>query len=306
MTVLIAGAHGFIGFSVAKRLLDAGHAVIGVDKMRDAVSPKGARVEKLAQYRNYRFIDLNLSDQVATDTLFARERFDQAVFLAGQYSQPHSRAHVNACMAGNVLAVTNFFEAAAAKKLKRVVYASSTFVQDGVRPRTMYGATKEWAELCASVYTATFGLETIGFRFGSVYGPYIRPDVGIAGVARHVRKGAELRVDQGAFTYKVAFVYIDDAVECVMRALEQPVKKPYQVLTCVAEDEPRDMFQIMELLEAEFGRSAKRIGERQPEQVATIPTAACAAMREALGYAPTTKIADGIREFVKWYTAPLG
>lgn len=306
MTVLIAGSHGFIGYSVAKRLLEAGHSVLGVDKMRDAVSEKGARVQDLARYKNYRFIDLNLSDQGSTDDLFAREKFEHAVFLAGQYSQPHSRAHVNACMAGNVLAVTNFFEAAVAKKLRRVVYASSTFVQDGVLPRTMYGATKQWAELCASVYTATFGLETVGFRFGSVYGPHVRPDVGISWVARNVSKGSALQIDRGGFLYKVAFVYIADAVECVVRALERPLKKPYQVLTCVAEDEVRDMYQVMELLEKHLGRKAKRLGTRAPEQPATIPTAQCAQMREALGYAPTTKMDDGIREFVKWYTAPLG
>jgi len=301
VTVLIAGSHGFIGFSVARRLLDAGHAVIGVDKMRDAVSPKGARVEILHRYSNYKFIDLNLADHGSTRELFERQEFDHAVFLAGQYSQSHSEKHVAACMQGNVIAINNVFEAAARKGLSRVIYASSTFVQDGVLPKTFYGLTKEWAERCASVYSEQTGLQTIGLRFGSVYGPHVRPDVGISHAAKHLFKGHEIDISKGGYTYRVAFTFIDDAVECVVRFLELPqVPKLHQVFTIVAEDETRDMVHVLDYLEKHSGKKAKRVGTRL-EQQPHIPLAECAAVREAIGYAPATKMDEGVAKFVEWY-----
>lgn len=302
MTILVCGAYGFLGFSTSRRLLDAGHSVVGIDKVREAVSPKGARIEILSHYPNFRFYDVNMADSVALNDVFQREQFEHCVFLGGQYSQSHSPKHVHACIEGNVVALVNLFEAAVRKKLHRVVYASSTFVQDGVLPTSFYGLTKEFAERCASVYTAQFGIETIGLRFGSVYGPHIRPDVGIAHAAKHLYKGHEVDISKGAYAYRVAFLFIDDAVECVVRALERPAAKPYQVLTIVAEDDTRDMTHVLELLEKHSGRRARKIGERH-EQPASVPTTQCAAVRASLGYAPSTKMDDGMAAFVKWYEA---
>lgn len=302
MTILVCGAYGFLGFSLSKRLLEDGHAVIGIDKLRDAVSPKGPRIEALAKYPKFKFFDVNMADAGDFEGVFQREKFEHAVFLAGQYSQGHSEKHVQACIQGNVIALVNFFQAAVRKKIKRVLYASSTFVQDGVRPKTMYGCTKEFAEMAANVYSEQCGLETIGLRFGSVYGPHVRPDVGIAWATRYLYKNEPVAIDRGGFTYKVAFVYVDDAVECMMRFLTLPeVPKRAQVFTIVAEDETRDMCQVFDLLELNSGRKGYRIGVREPEQQAFVPQDKCDAVRAAIGYAPSTKMEDGIREYVKWY-----
>lgn len=299
--ILITGVYGFLGYSLAVRLLKQGHMVYGVDKVKQAISPKGARIENLAKFDNFKAFDVNLANFAQLRTLFDMLEFSDLVHMAAQYSVMHSTEHVLSYAEGNLTAFVNLLEAARLKKLQRVIYASSTFVQDGVLPVSMYGATKEFNERCAHVYSAQFGLETVGLRFGSTYGPYIRPDVGMYQLARKLYAGQTIDQSLGGFNYKTAFVYVADAVECLVRFLSAPLQRPWTVCTVVAEDALADLEDVLQSLERHSGLQAKRVGILSTRQGYCVPSAECRSIADLIGYAPQTKLDDGIAKFVEWF-----
>lgn len=302
MRVLVTGCYGFLGFSTARRLLAAGHEVLGIDKYKTAISEKADRVKLLANAAGFKFADINLANWSELRDYITKRHVDTVLHYAAQYSQPHSESHVRRCIEGNLVGYVNVMEVALAAKVKRVVYASSTFVQDGALPVYFYGACKDFNERCANVYSEQFGMETVGLRFGSVYGPYVRPDVGVSYVARHLFGGQPLDVGKGGFTYKVALVEVKDAVECAVRALTVPMKKKHTVASVVAEDETHDMHDVLTSLEDYTGLRAKRVGTYKPT-VGFVPVEACAATRDALGFAPQTTLHKGLKDFVAWWKA---
>lgn len=299
--ILITGAYGFLGYSLAVRLLKQGHVVYGIDKVKQAISPKGARIDNLAKFDNFKAFDVNLSNFEQLRTLFEMLDFTELVHLAAQYSVIHTTEHVLSYVEGNLRAFVNVLEAARLKKIPRVLYASSTFVQDGVLPTSMYGATKEFNERCAHVYSAQFGMETVGLRFGSTYGPYIRPDVGMYQLARKLYSRQSIDVSTGGFCYKTAFVYVADAVECMVRFLSASLPRPWSVHTIVAEDALADLDDVLQLLEQHAGLKALRAGTLSPRQGFCVPSAECRAIADVIGYSPATKLEDGTAKFIEWF-----
>jgi UDP-glucuronate 4-epimerase len=299
--IVITGAYGFLGYSLAVRLLKQGHIVYGIDKVTKAVSPKAARIENLAKFENFKGYDVNLANFDQVRTLFELLDFTDLVHMAAQYSVMHTTEHALSYAEGNLTAFVNMLEAVRLKRIRRVLYASSTFVQDGVLPTSMYGATKDFNEKCAHVYSAQFGLETVGLRFGSTYGPYIRPDVGIYQLARRLYAGQTIDVTAGGFNYKTAFVYVADAVECMVRFLVAPLPRPWVVSTIVAEDALADLDDVLQLLEQYAGLQAVRVGTLGPRQGFCVPTAECRAVADLIGYNPSTKLSEGLAKFIEWF-----
>ena len=301
MTVLVTGCYGFLGHATTERLLNDGHVVIGVDKVQEAISPKAARIARLKEFPQFQFHDVNLSQNEHVIDLFKKiGHVDCIIHYAGQYSVPLTYTTAPQFIDANLVGYMNVMEAARTNRVSRVVYASSTFVQDGHVPTTMYGVTKEFGERCGNVY-AHHGVTFVALRFGSTYGPFCRPDIGVMQLAKKLWGGHAIDVTQGGFNYKVAFVYVGDAVECVVRAASRPMELPYNVGTVVAEDYLADLNDLLTAMEKHSGIKAKRAGELAPRQGFEIPTAKCERLRALIGYAPTTKLDEGMRKFVEWY-----
>jgi UDP-glucuronate 4-epimerase len=301
MTVLITGCYGFLGHATAVRLLNDGHTVIGVDKVHEAISPKAARIANLQTFPQFEFHDVNLASDGHVVGLFKKiGRPDVIIHYAGQYSVPLNDHTAQQFIDGNLLGYMNIMEAARRHRVSRVVYASSTFVQDGKVPTSIYGATKEFGERCGGVY-AQHGITFVALRFGSTYGPFCRPDIGVMQLAKKLWGGHQIDVTQGGFNYKVAFVFVDDAVECVVRAASRPMELRYNVETIVAEDYLADLDDLLQAMEKHSGIKAKRAGELAPRQGFQIPTDKCDRLRALIDYAPSTKLDEGMRKFVEWY-----
>jgi UDP-glucuronate 4-epimerase len=299
-TVLITGVYGFIGFSVALRLLKEGAIVYGIDKVEDAISPKKPRIQALTKFPNFHFHDVNLTNFEQTRTLLSMLRFDHIIHLAGQYSVTYNTKNMLSFIDGNVRSYMHIMDCAQKKGINRVLYASSTYVTDNI-PTSLYGATLEFRERAANVYSSTFGIETVGLRFGSTYGPYVRPDTGIYIIAKKLWEGEPINVESGGFNRKVSFLYIGDAVEVILRLLDSPLPRKYNIFTLIANDQPRDLGEILTLLEKYGGKEAKRIGAYSPEPSRDACRDKIDPLRAVINYVPQTPLEEGMKKFVEWF-----
>jgi UDP-glucuronate 4-epimerase len=250
MRVLVTGAAGFIGFHLARRLVERGDEVVGLDNLNDYydVNLKLARLSAAgiepvrvaagalvpsASAPAYRFVKLDLAENDALLRLFAAERFDAVCHLAAQAGVRYSLVNPRAYVESNFAAFANVIEAAREHKIAHFVYASSASVyglneklpfstRDNVdHPVSLYAASKKSNELVAHSYSHLFALPTTGIRFFTVYGPWGRPDMAYFLFIKAILAGHPIEV----FNFgdmRRDFTYIDDIVEGVVRILDRP------------------------------------------------------------------------------------
>lgn len=334
MRILITGAAGFIGSTLAHRLLDRGDEVLGLDNLNDYydVRLKQARLDRLAPRAGFSFVKAALEDHGALEAAFDAFRPQRVVNLAAQagvrYSLENPRAYIDA----NIVGFLNVLEACRHKGVKHLVYASSSSVyganrklpfavEDSVdHPVSLYAASKKANELMAHTYSHLFGLPTTGLRFFTVYGPWGRPDMALFLFTRKILAGEPIDVfNHGRHTRD--FTYIDDIVEGVVRTLDrvpgpdpgfdplQPTPAsstaPYRLYN-IGNHAPVELLRYIELIEQATGRTArKNLLPLQPGDVPDTEAEVSALMRD-VGYSPSTPVEVGIPRFVAWYRAYYG
>jgi UDP-glucuronate 4-epimerase len=329
MRILVTGAAGFIGYHTAARLLDRGHDVIGFDNLSPYydVSLKEARLQRLKQHGNFRFLHADLADRTVVEATFAEERPERVIHLAAQagvrYSLDHPHSYINA----NVTGFLHVLEGCRHHGVQHLVYASTSAVYGANRnlpfdvsdavdhPVSLYGATKKANELMAHSYAHLFGLPVTGIRFFTVYGPWGRPDMSLFMFTRQILAGEPIQV----FNYghhARDFTYIDDAVEGVVRALdviatpdpnwraEAPESAtssaPYRLYN-VGNNSPVALLDYIAAIEKAVGKKAKL--ELLPQQPGDVEEtyADVEALKAATGFQPSTPLEVGIDRFVAWY-----
>ncbi len=247
MTILVTGCAGFIGMHVAKRLLERGDEVAGIDNLNPYydVRLKEARLHELRPFERFRFTKLDLADRDAIARLFEAEKPVRVVNLAAQAGVRYSLQDPHAYVSSNLVGFTNVLEACRHGKIEHLVYASTSSVyganvsipfgeDDPVdHPVSLYAATKRANELMAHTYSHLFGLPTTGLRFFTVYGPWGRPDMSMALFTSAILAGEPIRVfNHGRM--RRDFTYIDDIVEGVVRVLDVvPEARPTDAAGCV-------------------------------------------------------------------------
>jgi len=250
MKILITGTAGFIGFHLAKALLERGDEVIGIDNINDyydvelkysRLAETGISREKIAynksvqssKYPNYQFIKLDLTDRENLERLFIEQKFDKVVNLAAQAGVRYSLENPQAYIDANITGFLNILECCRFHKIKHLVYASSSSVygnnskmplstSDSVdHPISLYAATKKSNELMAHTYSHLFGTPTTGLRFFTVYGPYGRPDMALFLFTKAILDGKPIQVFNNG-EMKRDFTYVDDIVTGVVKVVDQP------------------------------------------------------------------------------------
>jgi UDP-glucuronate 4-epimerase len=329
--ILVTGAAGFIGFHVARRLLEDGRPVIGLDNLNAYYDPalKQARLGELAKQRGFRFVKLDLADRAGMAALFAEHRFQQVVHLAAQAGVRHSLVDPHAYVDANLTGFLNILEGCRQAKARHLVYASSSSVygantqmpfsvgQNVDHPLSLYGATKKANELMAHAYAHLFGLPTTGLRFFTVYGPWGRPDMAMWLFTDAILAGRPIRLFNHG-NMRRDFTFIDDVVESVVRLVDKPAQPdarwsgdapdpatsaaPWRVYN-VGNNQPVEVKEVVRLIEQALGRQA--VCELAPMQPGDVPAtyANVDALADAVDFAPRTPIAVGVRRFVDWFTA---
>lgn len=327
--ILVTGAAGFIGFHVARRLLEQGKAVIGLDNLNAYYDPalKRARLAILAQQARFRFEQADVADRERVADLFAAHRISHVVHLAAQAGVRHSLSDPSAYGQANLLGFLNILEACRHSACRHLLYASSSSVYgantrvpfrvtDNVdHPLSLYGATKKANELMAHAYAHLFAIPATGLRFFTVYGPWYRPDMAMWLFTEAILSGKPIRLfNHGRM--RRDFTYIDDVTEAVVRLLDVPPaadahwdaatpnpatsRAPWRVYN-IGNNTPVEITHLVGLLETVLGRAAQReFVEMQPGDVEET-CADIADLEAAVGFRPKTPIEEGVRKFVAWY-----
>lgn len=328
MRILVTGGAGFIGASLAHRLLSRGNEVVCVDNLNAYYDPrlKEARLALLAAKRGFSFLQADIADRAGMQSLFAREAFDCVVNLAAQAGVRHSLVDPHAYVDANVTGFLNVLEGVRHHG-GNLVFASSSSVYGGNtrlpfretdavdHPVSLYAATKRANELMAHSYAHLFGVRATGLRFFTVYGPWGRPDMALFLFARGILAGEPIPVfNEGRMVRD--FTYIDDIVEGVVRVIDNPAgpdpawdpadplpassSAPWRIFN-IGNHQRVELMRYIRAIESALGRKA--ILDLQPMQPGDVEAteADTARLEAAVGFRPNTPVEEGVRRFVDWY-----
>ncbi|MEE2678943.1 MAG: NAD-dependent epimerase [Myxococcota bacterium] len=329
MKLLVTGAAGFIGCFVAKKLLERGDTVVGLDNLNDYydVSLKQARLRLLEGAEGFRFVKCDLADSASIAALFAEEQFDRVAHLGAQAGVQYSRENPHTYVESNVAGTLNILEGCRNTGVAHLVYASSSSVYGANRampyaversaehPLSLYAATKKANESMAHAYASLYDIPVTGLRFFTVYGPFGRPDMVLFRFTRNILAGKPIDV----FNYgnhRRDFTYIDDIVEGVVRTLDRTAQPdpdwdaenpnpgssrvPYRLYN-IGNNQPVDLMRYIEVLEECLGKTAEK--NLLPLQPGDVPDthADVGNLERDVGYRPNTPVETGVRRFVDWY-----
>ena len=316
--VLLTGAAGFIGFHVANNLLDQGIRVTGVDNLNAyyPVQLKTDRLALLAKRDGFSFHQVDIADHDALKAAPGINDADAVIHLAAQAGVRYSLENPFAYGQSNLIGHLSVIELVRHHPNKpRLVYASSSSVyganskapfSEGDRvdnPVSLYAATKRSNEMMSESYARLYGMEQVGLRFFTVYGPWGRPDMAYWTFTRDIIEGRPIRVFNNGHL-KRDFTWIDDIVAGVVStALDQPktANLPLHRIYNIGNNRPVELGRFIEIVEEAVGKKAEKIMEpMQPGDVHATYANIDALARDH-GFAPTTKLEHGIPRFVKWY-----
>jgi UDP-glucuronate 4-epimerase len=316
MAILLTGAAGFIGFHVARALLERGERVVGIDNLNAYYDPrlKEARLAQLAGHSGFVFAKLDVADRDGVFALADRHKdLSSVIHLAAQAGVRHSLNDPYAYVDANVMGTLVMLEAARRlQHLRGIVYASSSSVYGANRkqpssvedrvdhPVSLYAATKRSCELIAEAYVRLYGLPATGLRYFTVYGPWGRPDMAAYIFTRAIFEGEPIRVfNEGRMARD--FTYIDDIVAGTLAVHDRLSGAGGHRIYNLGNHRPEKLLDFIAVLERLIGRAAKR--ELLPMQAGDVAEtyADIAASRRDLGFEPKTTIEEGLARFVAWY-----
>ncbi len=330
MRYLITGTAGFIGFHLARRLLDEGHFVVGFDGMTPYydVNLKEKRTAILARSNGFKAVTGMLEDKAALDRAAELAEPDVIVHLAAQagvrYSLENPRSYVDSNLVGSF----NILELARNLQPKHLLLASTSSVyganekipfaesDKADEQMTIYAATKKSMELMAHSYAHLFNIPTTAFRFFTVYGPWGRPDMALFKFVDAIKNDRPIEI-YGEGKMSRDFTYIDDLVEGIVRLIgvvpseENRIvsetiidtlskNAPFRVVN-IGGGQPVGLMSFVETIETMLGKKAiRKMLPMQPGDVHN--TYAVPDLLVALtGFRPQIEVDEGVKRFVEWY-----
>jgi len=340
MRVFITGTAGFIGFHLARLLLDEGHRVHGYDGLTDYydVRLKQRRHTLLREYPAFTATEALLEDMAALQAAACAAQPDVIVHLAAQagvrYSLQNPRAYIDA----NLIGTFHLLEVARALKPRHLLMASTSSVygantdmpfaetQKADTPLTLYAATKKANEAMAHAYAHIHGVPTTLFRFFTVYGPWGRPDMALFKFTRGILEGTPIDLYNRGDMLR-DFTYVDDLVRAIRLLIDavppapaertpergwHPIEgdtlspaAPWRVVN-IGNSQPVRLLDFVQAIEEAVGKPAIR--NELPMQPGDVPAtwADCTLLQRLTGYQPQTPVVDGVARFVAWYRECYG
>ncbi len=327
--VLITGCAGFIGMHCAKRLLEQGVPVLGIDNLNNYydVALKHARLAELRPHAHFRFVELDLADRQGMADLFTEAAPSKVLHLAAQAGVRYSIDQPDDYTDSNLLGFGNILQGCRKHQVEHLVYASSSSVYGGNtrmpfaesdavdHPISYYAATKKANELMAHSYAHLYGIPTTGLRFFTVYGPWGRPDMALFKFTKAMLAGESIDV-YGEGKLVRDFTYIDDIVEGIMRVLDKPATPdagydsrnpnpgtstaPYRIFN-IGNNSPTVLMDYIAALEGALKITArKQMLPIQPGDMHST-SADTRALQAWVGFSPAMPVATGVQHFVDWY-----
>ncbi len=327
--ILLTGAAGFIGYHVAKQLLEQGYQVIGLDNINNYydINLKQARINNLSGQPNFVFEKIDIADKDKLNTFVELYKPSIVIHLAAQAGVRYSIENPTAYIESNLVGFANILEVARNFEIEHLIYASSSSVygankkipfseSDSVdHPVSLYAATKKSNELMAHTYSNLYNIPTTGLRFFTVYGPWGRPDMAYFSFTKSIYEGKPINVFNNG-NMERDFTYIDDIVEGIIRLIDKIPEShndwdyknpdpatsfaPYRIFN-IGNNQPVKLLDFISILEKLIGKEAKKnFLPMQPGDVKTT-YANIERLQKLTGFKPQTLLNEGLKKFVDWY-----
>ena len=328
MKILITGSSGFIGFHLAKRLLDKGNRVHGYDSMNNYydVKLKKARLNILKKYKNFSFTKNNLENKQIIEKIFHKFRPNIVIHLAAQAGVRYSIEKPRVYLSSNITGTYNIIEASHKIKVKHLIMASSSSVYGSNKKipfkeidktetqLSIYASTKKSNESMAHAYSNIWKIPITMLRFFTVYGPWGRPDMALFKFTKGILSNKKIDVFNHGKMYR-DFTYIDDIVSGINLLLKKiPNSKqlgkfkndslspvaPFRILN-IGNTKKVYLLNFIKQIELELGKKAKKkfLPLQKGDVKQTLSNSNL--LKSITGYNPITNYKVGIKNFIDWY-----
>ena len=333
MNILVTGCAGFIGFHFCNNLLKKFNKIkiFGVDNFNNYYDTnlKKNRVKHLKKKFKDRILinKIDLIERDKLDMIFKKNKICKVVNFAAQAGVRYSIQNPSKFIRSNIVGFQNIIDLAVKYKIDQLIYASSSSVYGGIKkkklneslnvnnPIQLYAATKISNEMIANAYNKLYGLQVVGLRFFTVYGPWGRPDMAPMIFTKSIFEGVPIRIFNNGDMIR-DFTYIDDVVEAITKLINKPALgninfntnepepstswAPHRIFN-IGNQEPIALMDFINTLEEEIGIKAKKTYEGFQKGDVKSTSASIHSLKEWVGYTPYTSIKKGIKDFVEWY-----
>ena len=321
MRVLVTGNCGFIGFHFSNFLLKKNYKVYGLDSINNYydIKLKKNRLKLLNRYKNFKFYNFDITNKNKLINFFDKIKIDYIINLAAYAGVQYSLKYPDLYFNTNEIGFYNILENAKRKKIKNIIFASSSSVIGNNKsiysketdktdsPISLYAATKKNNEIIAHFYASNYKMRIIGIRFFTAYGPFGRPDLSIYKFADSIIKNKTLTLNNYGNHYR-DFTYIEDVTKCLFKLMH--LKKFHKVdrkesnyfqIFNIGAGENIKITKVVKLLEKLTNLKAKiKLGPKKKGDVISSRSSTKKLYRN-INYKPNTKINIGLKKFIKWF-----
>ena len=324
MKILVTGAAGFIGYHLAKSLINTEYDLVGIDNLNSYydLELKKARLINLKKL-NFNFYKIDICDQTKLENLFIKNNFDIIIHLAAQAGVRYSIEKPQEYLQSNINGFFNILELARHHKIKHLIFASSSsiygenenssFAENQITdtPKNLYAASKKSNELMSYSYSSLFKLPCTALRFFTVYGPWGRPDMAYFKFVKNIYDGKFIEVFGQGKMYR-DFTYVDDIIDGILKILNngppiqndrnnQPINRPPWEVYNLGNNKSILLEEFIKTIESIIGKKSKKTFlDLQPGDM-KFTLADISKAQKKLNFYPKTSIKDGLSEFIKWY-----
>ena len=329
MKILVTGVAGFIGMHVAKRLIDNGFNIIGIDNLNEYydIDLKKARLAILKiNKEKFKFIKIDIVNKLELDEVFKKNNINIVIHLAAQAGVRYSIENPKSYIDSNIYGFLNILESCRNYKVEHLIFASSSSVyglnvempfnenHTTDHPLALYGATKKSNEVMAHSYSHLYNIACTGLRFFTVYGPWGRPDMALFIFTKAILNNQPIEIFNNGNMIR-DFTYIKDIVDGITALLFKPGKSivatnknftpskssaPYNIFN-IGGGKRMNLLHFIELLENAIGKKA--IKQMLPAQLGDVQEtyADISSIKSWVGFEPKVSTKEGVENFVNWY-----
>ena len=311
--ILITGCAGFIGYHIAKKFCDEGYSVIGIDNINDYydINLKNNRLNILNSSNNFSFYKMDITDDNIGE-IFKKNKITYIFHLAAQAGVRYSLENPFLYIKSNITGFLNILECCKKYSVKFLFYASSSSVYGDSSqnlkeenlsnsPKSLYGATKISNELLASTYYSLYGINSIGLRFFTVYGPWGRPDMAYFSFTNAILNNEEIKI-YNMGEHKRAFTYIDDIVHSILLLFKIfRDKSDFCDILNIGGSNSIRLMDFVNTLEDILNKHA--IIKKIPKQLGDVESTSsdCSKLYNLINFSPNVNLKLGLTNFAQWY-----
>jgi UDP-glucuronate 4-epimerase len=317
MTILVTGIAGFIGSHLAKNLLERGESILGIDNLSNYydVNLKKDRLNNLKIHKNLTFENIDISNYDDLEKVIKKYKISKVCHLAAQAGVRYSLEAPMEYIKSNIVGHLNILEICRNLNIKNLVYASSSSVYGGNTkvpfsiedrvdtPVSLYAATKRSDELMSYTYNHLYGINTIGLRFFTVYGPWGRPDMATWIFTKKIINGDPIEVYNNGVMER-DFTYIDDIITgtiSILDSCKEETSQNFSKVYNIGNNKPENLLDFISIIEDYLGIKAIKVMKPLQKGDVANTYADISAIKSDFNFLPKTKIIEGIPKFIDWY-----